>query len=104
MKRSCDAPEAPPTTSVLDLVRAPELAALTLLDCALRVACDALHAVHPTLDNELRTHREDGRIVAAASVVVARVRQLQRALQTYQCALRDALRAPPRAPDDDLPF
>lgn len=105
MKRSYDPSDAPPpSTSVLELVRAPELATLTLLDSALRVARDALRAVHPTLDDELRTPKEDGNVVAVARAVVARMLALQRALSTYRHALRDSLREPERAHDDDLPF
>jgi len=91
---------APPT--VPDLVLAPELAAVILLEHALDIARDALLAEHLTLIDDFRRPRDDGPVVFLANTICLRAIALRDTLRRYRCAVRDA--ATPHAPDDDIPF
>lgn len=91
---------APPT--VPDLVLAPELAAVILLEHALDVTRDALIAEHLTLIDDLRRPRDDGPVVFLANTICVRAVALRDSLQRYRRAVRDAATSP--APDDDTPF
>ena len=96
----------PPSPTPPDLVAAPELAALALLDAALRVAVYALVAEHPTLIDELRRHGDDGRVVDLADVICRRALSLGDLIERYVSATRAAFVSPSRGDDDDgdLPF
>lgn len=104
-RRARDAARLPPTPApptVPDLVRAPELAAIILLEHALDVATDALVAEIPTLIDDFHRPREQGQVVALAHTICRRAAALVDILRRYRRAVRDAAVAPP--PDDDLPF
>jgi hypothetical protein len=91
---------APPT--VPDLVVAPELATVILLEHALDVLRDALLAEHLTLIDDLRTPRDDGPVVVLANTICLRAVALRDTLRRYRCAVRDATTSP--ASNDDFPF
>ena len=93
-------PPAPPT--VPDLVLAPELAAIILLEHALDVTTDALLAEIPTLIDDFHRPREQGQVVDLAHTICLRAATLLDILRRYRRAVRAAAAAP--APDDDLPF
>jgi hypothetical protein len=98
----CAARPGPPT--VPDLLVAPELAALALLDAALQITIAALLAEHMTLIDELRPPARDGPVVDLADAVCRRASSLRDLLARYARAVRDAARPPPVDPDADLPF
>jgi hypothetical protein len=91
---------APPT--VPDLVLAPELAAVILLEHALDVLRDALLAEHLTLIDDLRRPRDDGTVVFLANTICLRALALRDTLRRYRRAVRDATTSP--AQDNDIPF
>ncbi len=94
---------APPT--VPDLVVAPELAAIILLEHALDVAASALVAVHPTLVDDFHRPREQGPVVSLAHTICLRAGALRDTLVRYRRAVRDAAAsATHSASDDDIPF
>lgn len=98
-------PAAPPPLSVPDLVRAPELAAVVLLEHALDVVTCALIAEHPTLVSEFNIPREQGAVVTLAHLICAREAVLRETLWRYRHAVRDAAVGPvekPRYDDEDL--
>jgi hypothetical protein len=97
-------PERPPTPTVPDLVVAPELATLALLDAALEVAVAALLAEHMTLIDDLRPPGHDGPVVELADVVCRRAGSLRDILARYVRAVRDAAGDTGAGPDADLPF
>jgi hypothetical protein len=101
-------PRAPaqrrPPPTVPDLVVAPELATLALLDAALEVAVAALLAEHMTLIDDLRPSGRDGPVVELADVVCRRAGSLRNVLARYTRAVRDAANDVPVDPDTDLPF
>lgn len=85
-----------------DLSRAPELAALTLVEQALHVSVLSLVAEHPTLQNDPtpqdpRSLRRARRLLTAAST-------FRRALSSYRDAVYRALCPCPPPLDDDLNF
>ena len=90
----------PPT--VPDLVLAPELGAIILLEHALRVATDALLAQIPTLIDDFHRPRDEGPVVSLAHSICLRAAVLRDTLHSYRLAVREA--ATSHAPDDDLPF
>ena len=84
-------------------MHAPELAALSLLECALAVVRDALLAEHPTLIDDFHRPSEQGRVVALALVICRREATLRALLARYRRAVRDAAATAKRhEPDDDL--
>lgn len=94
---------APPT--VPDLVVAPELAAIILLEHALDVAAMALVAEHMTLIDDFHRTREQGPIVSLAHTICQRAGTLRDTLVRYRCAVRDvAASSADNAPHDDIPF
>jgi hypothetical protein len=94
---------APPT--VPDLVVAPELAAIILLEHALDVAASALVAEHMTLIDDFRRPREQGPVVSLAHTICLRAAALRDTLVRYRRAVRDAAAsAADNASDDDIPF
>ncbi len=99
-RRSAPPPAPPP--SVHDLVAAPELAAIVLLQHALGVASSALVAEHPTLRNDWHTLREHGLIVLLARAICCREAGLRVLLERYRRAVRDAAGAPASRSDDEL--
>lgn len=100
---------SPPVTgapTVPDLVDAPELAAIILLEHALDVAASALVAEHTTLIDDFHRPREEGPVVSLAHTTCRRAGALRDTLVRYRRAVRDAASADDddSAPDDDLPF
>ena len=96
-------PPSPPT--VPELVQAPELASITLLEHALDLAAQALLAEHPTLADDFARARDDGPVLTLASSICRRAAALERALRRYRQAVRDALEPPgSRDGGDDMPF
>lgn len=95
---------APPAPTVPELVVAPELAALALLDHALDLAAAALLAEHMTLTDELRKPGDHGAAVDLAHTICLRAASLRRVLARYARAARDAARPTAKDPDEDLPF
>jgi hypothetical protein len=98
------APPAPPT--VPDLVDAPELAAVILLEHALDIAASALVAEHMTLIDDFQRPCEQGAVVSLAHIICRRADALRDSLVRYRRAVRDAASAPSddSASDDDIPF
>jgi hypothetical protein len=102
-------PASPPTAApptVPDLVDAPELAAIILLEHALDVAADALVAEHMTLIDDFHNPRQQGPVVSLAHTIRLRASALRETLVRYRRAVRDAAAsaAADNAPDDDFPF
>ncbi len=102
-------PPSPPTTApptVPDLVDAPELAAIILLEHALDVAASALVAEHMTLIDDFHRPCEQGPVLSLAYTICRRAGALRDILVRYRRAVRDAAasHADENAPDDDLPF
>lgn len=91
---------APPT--VPDLVLAPELAAVILLEHALDVLRDALLAEHLSLVDDFRRPRDDGPVVFLANTICLRALALRDTLRRYRRAVHDAATSP--APDSVIPF
>ena len=100
---------SPPVTAsptVPDLIDAPELAAIILLEHALDVAASALLAEHVTLIDDFHRPREQGPVVSLAHTICRRAGALRDTLVRYRRAVRDAVASDDAdtAPDDDLPF
>jgi hypothetical protein len=94
---------APPT--VPDLIVAPELAAIILLEHALDVATSALLAEHLTLIDDFHRPREQGPVVSLAHVICQRAGVLCETLKGYRRAVHDAAVADADSPpEDDIPF
>ena len=93
-----------PQLSVRDLVVAPELATLDLLDAALEIAIAALLAEHMTLIDDFRPLDEDGHVIELARTVCRRAGSLRELLARYVGAVRSTAKHPPGDPDADLPF
>jgi hypothetical protein len=106
MTRKRASPPAPAPPTVPDLVAAPELAAIILLEHTLDVAARALVAEHMTLIDDFHRPREQGAVVSLAHTICLRADALRDTLARYRRAVRDAV--PPieadDAPDDDRPF
>jgi hypothetical protein len=96
-------PAAKPPTPP-DLVLDPELAVLSILAYVLDIATAALLAEYPTLVDDFRRPREDGRVVALASTICRRASDLGDSLADYERAVRDAAASHQAAPDADLSF
>jgi hypothetical protein len=91
-RRRASPPTTPPPT-VPDLVDAPELAAIILLEHALDVAVDALLAEHMTLIDDFLSPRQQGRVVSLAYTICLRAGALRDVLVRYRRAVRDAARS-----------
>jgi hypothetical protein len=90
---------------VTDLVLAPELAAIILLEHALGVAAHALLAQHPTVIDDFERARDDAPVLALAHRICLRARALEDVLRRYRHAVADLARV--HAADhrqEDLPF
>ena len=79
-------PPSPPT--VPELVHAPELATVTLLEHALDLVAQALLAEHPTLADDFARARDDGPVLTLAHTICCQAAALQQALRRYNQALR----------------
>ena len=90
--------------SARDLLTAPELASIVLLDCALDVARAALLSQHVTLSDHMRPPTNDGVVVELAALVCRRSASLHVALARYVRAVHHAARRAADDSDDDLPF
>ena len=106
MTRRHPSPPVTASPTVPDLVDAPELAAIILLEHALDVAANALVAEHMTLMDDFHGPREQGPVVSLAHTICRRTGALRDTLVRYRRAVRDAATAADAdtAPDDDLPF
>lgn len=104
MKRARRAPVAPAPPQVPDLVVAPELAAVILLEHALAVAADALLAAYPTLIDDLQPPRDQGPVVSLAHVICCRGAALRETLWRYRRAVSVAAAPPAQDPTDDNTF
>jgi hypothetical protein len=104
--RKRPSPPTPVPPTVPDLVGAPELAAIILLEYALDVAASALVAEHMTLIDDFHRPREQGPVVSLAHTICLRAGALRDTLVRYRRAVRDAAASTDAAdaPDDDLPF
>src|ERR1035437_4542790 len=78
-------PRAPPT--VPELVDAPELAAILLLEHAIDIAVDALLAEHMTLIDDF-CRPNDGPVLSLALAICHRAPALRDTLRRYRQAVR----------------
>ena len=97
-------PPASASPTVPDLIDAPELAAIVLLEHALDVAASALVAQHLTLIDDFHRPADQGPVVSLAHTICRRAGAMRDALVRYRRAVRDAATALDRTPEDDLPF
>ena len=106
MKRRAERSQIPTPPTVPELVDAPELATVILLEHALDVVREAMLAEHPTLVDELRRPSEDGPVVVTANTICLRAIALRDTLRRYRRAVREAaaLREGELASDNDLDF
>lgn len=96
-------PPSPPT--VPELVHAPELATIALLEHTLDLAVQALLAEHPTLADDFARARDDGPVLTLAHNICRQAAALEHTLRRYRQAVRDAVVPSRRCDrDDDLPF
>jgi hypothetical protein len=97
--------QTPPPPNVPDLVGAPELAAVILLEHALGVVTDALLAEHPTLIDDFALAHSKSAVLAHAARICRRAASLRDLLRRYRCAVRDATMPVAReTSDDDILF
>ena len=89
-----------------ELVLAPQLAAIVLLEHALDIAAQALLAEHPTLIDDYARARDRDPAVSLAHGICRRAGALEDMLRRYRRAVRDAYDAAtaPDANSDDMPF
>jgi hypothetical protein len=108
VRRACSKKLAaiPPRPTVPELIDAPELATVVLLEHALDVVTDALLAEHPTLIDDFAMAREDGLVLSYAHAIGRRAASLRNVLWRYRRAVRDATTpvAPDSSDDDDILF
>ena len=104
MKRARRVRPPPPPPRVPDLIDAPELAAIILLEHALDVAADALLAEHLTLIDDFQRPRDHGPVDALAHAICLRCAVLAETLRRYRHAVSDAATPPARDPADDSAF
>lgn len=104
MKRSRRIRPAPAPPRVPDLVVAPELAAIILLEHALDVAADALLAEHQTLIDDFHRPRDQGPVVFLAHAICLRGAALRETLRRYRRAVSEAATPPDHDPTDDNSF
>ena len=105
-RRVIAARPAPPSPTVPDLILAPELAAIILLEHALAVATHALLAEHPTLVDDFARARDHAPVLSLAHQICLRAGALEDTLRRYRHAVADVVRS--RSANDDadtdLPF
>ena len=94
----------PPPPTVAELVDAPELAAVVLLEHALSVVADALLAEHMSLTDDFRSPRDHGPATLLAHLICRRAASLRDALWRYRRALREAQSHAPQETSDDTSF
>lgn len=97
--------ETPPPPTVRDLLDAPELAAIFLLEHALALASDALVAEHMTLIDDFYRPADQGAVVSLAHLICKREAALRHTLRRYRRAVRDATMttaSPEPDPDDEM--
>ena len=87
--------------TVPDVVRAPELAVLALLDQALRISAEALLAAQPALLGEPPSWRVTSELLAARRLLLCGAR-LARALLNYRSCVLHAPDAEDRGDHDRL--
>lgn len=104
MRRRPASPPTPAPPTVPDLVVAPELAAIVLLEHALDIAASALLAEHATLIDDFHRPRDQGPVASLAHTICLRAGVLRDTLARYRRAVRDAADDAQNKPDDDLPF
>ena len=104
MKRARRVRPAPPPPRVPDLIVAPELASIILLEHALDVAADALLAEHPTLIDDFHRPRDQGPVVFLAHTICLTAATLRETLWRYRRAVRKAAMPPAHDPADDNSF
>jgi len=97
-------PARPPLPAPPDILVAPELAALAILDVALETCIAALLAEHMTLIDDFRPHPEDGRVVEVAAAICAAAASLRRTIARYARAARDTAGPSRRESPSDFPF
>jgi hypothetical protein len=102
-RRLASPPTAAPPT-VPDLVLAPELAAIVLLEHALEVTANSLVAEHLTLTDDFHRPRDQGPVVSLAHTICLRAAALRDTLVRYRRAVRDAAPHDDDTADDDRPF
>jgi hypothetical protein len=97
------APPTPAPPTVPELVLAPELAAVVLLEHALDVVREALLAEHPALADDFRRPNDDGPVLSLANTICLRAPALRDALRRYRQAVRLATSSNPteEAVDED---
>lgn len=102
-RRRQPTPPATPALGLGELIAAPELAALDLLDHALRVATLAVLAQHPHLlgDEYGRVAHDGDPVAATAERWVLAMAKLRPILEHYRRAVVDACHD---RGNDDLPF
>jgi hypothetical protein len=100
-KRRVRLPAAP---RVPELVDAPELATIALLEAALEMVTPALVAEHMTLIDELRRPKEHGPVVFLADQITRRAASLLALLARYRTAVQDCQSAPSAPIHDDNLF
>ena len=104
MKRARRAQPAPAPPRVPDLVVAPELAAIILLEHTLDVVADALLAEHPTLIDDFQRPRDQGPLLFLAHAICLRGAALRETLRRYRRAVSEAATPPAHDPTDDNSF
>jgi hypothetical protein len=98
-----DAQPPPPPPAVQDLVLAPELAVVVLLEHTLTMLGDALLAEHPTLLDRFNPPREQGAVVTIAHALRHREAELRDLLRRYRRAVLDSVtEQPPPSVDLDI--
>ncbi len=89
------------TPRVPELVDAPELATIALLEAALEMVTPALVAEHMTLIDELRRPKQDGPVVFLAGQITKRATTLLALLGRYRRAVLDCQSTASAPPTDD---
>jgi hypothetical protein len=105
MTRRHPSPTVTASPTVPDLIDAPELAAIILLEHALDVAASALVAEHMTLIDDFHRPREQGPVISLAHTICRRAGALRDTLVRYRRAVRGAAAsADDDSAHDDDPF
>ncbi len=97
MRPRAPAPAPPRTLCPADLVAAPELASLAIVEQALHAALLSLVAAHPTLEDFAQPREPPSLRLARRLVSVSAA--VHRALGRYRVAVYDALQPPPVSDD-----
>jgi hypothetical protein len=89
------------TPSWRDLLLAPELASLAVLDAALAVAEQSLYFEHRIDDSLDAPDPDDAPVLVAARLLITRIAELRGLLDWYRAAVGRPSR---QDPEHDLPF